>query len=379
MPPLELPQEELEHPNFETDPVYQPTFQALVAAGNDRDQVLRLLFDLWSRSTHNDAPQQQEAPQLDHAQHNPGDHAQQEGHAEQGLREQRELPPHPHNFYQPQPPQRHGDQEAHHVPVAVPRAPLPTLDDNENELAPDKMDKRTPQLPPLVRGAKSLTMSLTRPSTYALERLRKFEYVPLWYFTEAGCKAADKDKAASEDVWDVTKTSDNRLALRTATSNRPSSNAMSDELLTWDQFIDGNHLLCRWLIPTGWPEDYAKTLTTFFWQIENHEHKNIPRGKETLLLYQARTRKAWHDELRSGHFFDLAELDQIKMNSYRIEVDAIQNEAIHKAVSHQKLSATQNNHLISTLFTLTPLLVIKQLPLFPTAASSCVLDDRRAV
>jgi hypothetical protein len=26
-------------------------------------------------------------------------------------------------------------------------------------------------------------MSLQHPTAYAIERLRKFEYVPLWYFT----------------------------------------------------------------------------------------------------------------------------------------------------------------------------------------------------
>jgi hypothetical protein len=175
-------------------------------------------------------------------------------------------------------------------------------------------------------------MTLQRPRAYAIEKFRKFEYVPLWYFKEQGCQAADRDKASKDDLRDVTKTSDNRLSLRTAASNHPSSNALSDEQLTWEQFMDANHLLCRWLVPAGWPEGYARILSSFFWQIENHDDKSIAKGKETLLLYQARARKAWHDELKAGHFFNLAKLDGKKMNLYRKEIDDKHNAVVRKAV-----------------------------------------------
>jgi hypothetical protein len=145
----------------------------------------------------------------------------------------------------------------------------------------------------------------------------------LWYFTEQGCQA-------TEDKF----------------SNRPSPNALNDEQLTWVQFMDANRLLCRWLIPAGWPDDYAEVLSSFFRHIENHEYRGIVRGKETLLLYQARTRKAWHDELKAGHFFNLAELNENKMNTCQIEVTAKYNADFHKAVSPRNLSpiASTNSH-----------------------------------
>ncbi|KAI0275865.1 hypothetical protein BGY98DRAFT_893049, partial [Russula aff. rugulosa BPL654] len=170
-------------------------------------------------------------------------------------------------------------------------------------------DKRTLQLPPVDLKAQSRTMFLRRPTTYALEKFRRFEYVPLWYFTGEGRQAADEDEGSNEDLWDVTEISDNCLSLRIASSNPPSSNVLSDEQLTWVQFMDASNLLCRWLIPAGWPENYAEILSSFFWQIKNH-YKVYAGGKETLLLYQARIRKAWHDELKDGHFFNLASLRQ---------------------------------------------------------------------
>ena len=37
-----------------------------------------------------------------------------------------------------------------------------------------------------------------------------------------------------------------------------------------------------------------------------------PRGKEALLLYQARVRKAWHNEPKAGHYFDLVDFEERK-------------------------------------------------------------------
>jgi hypothetical protein len=47
--------------------------------------------------------------------------------------------------------------------------------DDQDWFAPDKVVKRTPQLPPIYRDAESLTMSLQRPTTYPAEKFRTFE------------------------------------------------------------------------------------------------------------------------------------------------------------------------------------------------------------
>jgi hypothetical protein len=312
-------------PDFTTHPHYQPLFDALVTGGHDRDQATLLLVNLWRNRANNPAPQQHGNPQ-------PPEPLQQP---------QRPQPP-VGDEEQPQPPQD-GQEEPHQLqpphpnlvpPGALP-APqeLPPLQPNDQDwLAQERAEKR-PQLPPIDLEAESRTLSMQRPTTYAIEKLRKYEYIPLWYFTIQGCQATDRDKAANDDLWDVTKTNDNRLTLRSATSNRPNPNALTDEQLSWEQFMDSNHLLCRWLIPLGWPEGYAKVLLSFFYQIENHEDIGIDEGKETLLLYQARARKAWHDELKAGHFFNLAKLSDKRLIAYRKEIDAKHNAILRKAVS----------------------------------------------
>ena len=61
--------------------------------------------------------------------------------------------------------------------------------------------------------------------------------------------------------------------------------------------------------------------------------RNILKGKETLLLYQARTRKVWHEELKAGHFYNLATLSKEKMELYHNELAAKRYDVTHRVVS----------------------------------------------
>ena len=58
----------------------------------------------------------------------------------------------------------------------------------------------------------------------------------------------------------------------------------------------------------------------------------INGGTDTLLLYQARQRRAWHDELKAECFFNLSKLNDRKMDLFRREIDAKQNTANRQMV-----------------------------------------------
>jgi hypothetical protein len=80
-------------------------------------------------------------------------------------------------------------------------------------------------------------------------------------------------------------------------------------------------------------------------------------------LYQARVCKAWHNELKAGHFFNLAKLNDKKLNAYRKEVDAKNNAAVNKAVSPSLYP--QPITQLTSRFPFLPILLHR------TAASSC--------
>jgi hypothetical protein len=88
----------------------------------------------------------------------------------------------------------------------------------------------------------------------------------------AGLSAADKDKASNKDLRHAA-TTDSRSSPPRPIAPVPTP--LSDEQLTLEQFMNAKYFLWEWLIPEGCPEAYAEFLTSFFWQIENHEGKGI--------------------------------------------------------------------------------------------------------
>jgi hypothetical protein len=108
------------------------------------------------------------------------------------------LEPQPHQqpipIHEEQPVSQHHDLHQGQVPHSVPPAPrtFPTTLTGSRQT---KVDKRTLQLLRIDLDARSLTMSFQRHMTYAIENFRRFDYMPLWYFTEHGCQAANKDDA----------------------------------------------------------------------------------------------------------------------------------------------------------------------------------------
>jgi hypothetical protein len=186
-------------PDFSTHPDFRPLFDTLVAGGQSREQATLLLTELWHRRVRDNAlqapphplppqePQQQpQQPPDFRALRN--EHADQiepqpldQGSPPPELQHRRLPIPHheEHPAAQLHEPRR--GQAPHPVPLGgmpVPQDPPPLPSDNEEWPTQDKADKRGPHLPPIDLDGESLTMSLQRPTTYAIERLPKCEIRP---------------------------------------------------------------------------------------------------------------------------------------------------------------------------------------------------------
>lgn len=211
-------------PDFSTHPCYRRLYDALTPGAQNREQATLLLANVWHPRHLQEGGQQQRPVKLEQGEPRQPDYAQQ--------------PRHLHAPHQ-RPPPNHGDQHHGHAPRPFPLGPPltpqelpPRQAEDQGWFAPDKADKQTLQMPPIDMKAQSRTMFLRRPTTYALEKFRGFEYVPLWYFTDEGRQAADEDEGSNEDLWDVTEISDDCLSLHIVSSNPPSSDELSDEQLT---------------------------------------------------------------------------------------------------------------------------------------------------
>ncbi|KAH7917392.1 hypothetical protein BV22DRAFT_1026403, partial [Leucogyrophana mollusca] len=176
---------------------------------------------------------------------------------------------------------------------------------------------------------------LARPSQFAIQKLRAFEYCPLWYFTPEGCKdATEFAKSVDDDSYGFTKV-EQILTLKSVASSRASKNAVQDKDLTWRQFDLGNDGLLNHACKAGWRPEHLQALSTFFVSISTSELRTRPLGEETLLLYQDRVRREWHDSLKMDDDpFNIALLSETLLRSIGDEVhDAARNDALIRVSS----------------------------------------------
>jgi hypothetical protein len=151
---------------------------------------------------------------------------------------------------------------------------------------------------------------LPHPSPYALERVKKFEYVELWYFSPEGCRDALSQRTSTEDSFGITKSDADFMLLKPVASVRASRKAVPDEDISWDQMEIGATLLLRHMRLHRWPEVATDALSLFWYKLQNHEMRSRPNGQKVLMEYQARVRREWHAALdRKDEGFNIGLID----------------------------------------------------------------------
>ena len=132
-----------------------------------------------------------------------------------------------------------------------------------------------------------------RPSQYALDRLEVFDFVELWYFTLEGyADAVSQPLSWNEDAFG------------------PSKNVIPDSKLSFRQLSMAKHALIRLMRRYQWSEEVVNTFVQFFTQIEIHPYWQRDYGEQALLMYQARARREWHDQMKLGNSFDIGHINE---------------------------------------------------------------------
>ncbi|KAH7907933.1 hypothetical protein BJ138DRAFT_1013764 [Hygrophoropsis aurantiaca] len=144
------------------------------------------------------------------------------------------------------------------------------------------------------------------PSAYAMSKLEHFEYVELWYFTQAGCaEAAIEAKSTSDDAYGLTKV-DGFAAFRRVSDLKASRKVVQDHLLSWRDFDIGKTNLLYHIDKLKWPKKHQDALMVFFLTIVNHEYRVRPRGEEALVIYASRVRYNWHEFLKRNQGYNIS-------------------------------------------------------------------------
>ena len=175
---------------------------------------------------------------------------------------------------------------------------------------------------------------MPRPSQFAIGKLKSFNFVELWYFTDEGCaEAQDTSKAQSYDAYGLTKV-DDLVALKPVALFKASRNVVPDTDLTWRQMNVGKNSMLRFMDLCDWPQKHVQSFAHFYFNIEIDPMHSRPNGERILIAYQAKVRRQWHYDISRGQGFNIAPINQKLLSTVAEEVwDAIRVDAIKRSAS----------------------------------------------
>lgn len=166
----------------------------------------------------------------------------------------------------------------------------------EGELGTQGNSKR-PRLAPLDITREISSGIRNPPSRFALNKLKNFKYVELWYFTpEARDEAAKSDFTVDDDAFSLTEI-DGVISL--VPMLRGSPNVLRDEELSWEKMIEAKIDMLDRMDETGWPSEYTQCLSDLFTKLSWHDTLSEPDGRKILATYVARARHEWHRQLEN--------------------------------------------------------------------------------
>jgi hypothetical protein len=183
--------------------------------------------------------------------------------------------------------------------------------DREAEDALKELEKKKPKMHTFSMTKSVGADILPYPSSYALERIKKSEYIELWYFSPEGClDAALAQRTSADDAYGISRSDSDFMVLKPVASVCASRKVLRDEDITWDQMEIGAALLLRHMHQNSWPLTATDALSVFWYKLQNHEMRTRPNGQRILMAYQARVRREWHAALDlKDDGFNIALLD----------------------------------------------------------------------
>jgi hypothetical protein len=204
------------------------------------------------------------------------------------------------------------DQEAEALRAEQARLEEEQCHDEEEraaEVERRELEKKKPKINDFDEHCMGDSLITPRPSAFALNKLKNYEYVELSYFTPEGCAAAmEEAKATADEAFGITKV-DGFMALKPVASFKPSRHVVKDKDLTWRQMTMGKNSLIHHTHKLGWPQKHVDALAHFFFKLEDRPMRLRPNGDLILIAFQAAVRREWHDALDRNEGFNIAHIN----------------------------------------------------------------------
>ncbi|CAA7269079.1 unnamed protein product [Cyclocybe aegerita] len=166
-------------------------------------------------------------------------------------------------------------------------------------------------------------LSSRRPSRYAIHKIEQLEYVELYYFTKEACLEAERTEySVARGTFTLMADGENVLA-KPAAAYKPSTKVVQDENLEWRQIIKEKDYMLEAMVDAGWPEEHVMALGVFFLELDKHPISDLEGGETAVLLYQARIRCRWMEDLKSTNdeeVFDISVVNDKRLDEMYSEV-----------------------------------------------------------
>ena len=159
-----------------------------------------------------------------------------------------------------------------------------------------------------------------QPAQHVMKRLKKKEYVELWYFTAQGCQnAAAADLVSPDETFGFVST-EKGVVIQSVNASTMSSKVIRDEDLSWEQITEGKTRLVGCMGASGWSEQEVKQLARFYLNLDVHPIRSQQYGPQAVMRYLDKVRKEWVNSLRMGNPFAIGSINDELLKDFQRQV-----------------------------------------------------------
>ncbi|KAG1845250.1 hypothetical protein C8R48DRAFT_765267 [Suillus tomentosus] len=165
--------------------------------------------------------------------------------------------------------------------------------------------------------------SIILPSSYALRKLDKGDYVELWYFTNEGLDDAKLKSSVDEDAMIMATLAGGDTAWVSAASTRNARAVVDDQNLRFEDFCQACPRIIEAMQEAAWPTDRIQMMALFWRNLQVHDFRSMrdPLAQRALLVYQAEQRKRWHIAVKSARgAYDLSRINEVLLERTRSDL-----------------------------------------------------------
>jgi len=225
------------------------------------------------------------------------------------------------------------------------------LVEQETELNHLEAEKKKPKMNDFDESKQIPNILAPRPSQYALQKLKQYEFVELWYFSpDSYREAACENHSTADDALGIAKSND-ILTLKPAASVKASRNALLDHKLPIADFFQAKNAFLLQAKQSNWPKKHLNALSFFYWNLEVHPMRTTHHGDEIILTYASHVRRQWHDDLKTGTAGNISIINPALLQTIGFEVGARRQEETsrcHEAQLQKVSSPHDSLHLALT-------------------------------